>query len=147
LVFVDAFYPDNGQRGIDIGTPESRAAVLAAVDKGEISRSAASQGATAPTMSESDRAWVKRKMTPQPIGVSLQPIQLNGARERIRTKVYIRAAASKSALYDSHVARLRSDPTWQVYELPCAHMVMIEMPERLVQMIREAAPRGDAEAS
>jgi pimeloyl-ACP methyl ester carboxylesterase len=143
LIFVDAFYPDNGQRGIDIGTPESRAAVLAALDKGEISRPAASQGATALTMTEADRAWVKSKMTPQPIGVSLQPIKLSGARERIRTKIYVRATANKSALYDSHVARLRSDPTWRVHELPCAHMVMIEMPECLVEILRAAASDAD----
>jgi pimeloyl-ACP methyl ester carboxylesterase len=139
LVFVDAFYPENGQRGIDVGTPESRAAVLAALNNGEVSRPAASQGATAPTMTHADRAWVKQKMTPQPIGVSLQPIRLSGARERIGTKVYIRATASQSALYDSHVARLRSDTTWQVHELPCAHMVMIEMPQRLVEILRAAA--------
>jgi pimeloyl-ACP methyl ester carboxylesterase len=136
LVFLDAFYPEDGQRGLDLSTPESRNAVLAAVDKGEVSRPAASQGATAPTMTEADRAWVKSKMTPQPIGVSLQPIRLSGARERIGTKVYVRASANRSALYDAHVARLQSDPSWRVHELPCGHMVMIEMPERLVEILR-----------
>jgi hypothetical protein len=137
-VFLDAFLPENGQKGLDLSTPQGREAVLSAVAKGEISRPAASAGATAPTMSAADRAWVQSKMTPHPIGVSMQPIKLTGARERIASKTYIRGTANQNAIYDQHCDKLRADPTWRLLELDCGHMVMIEMPERLVTILLES---------
>ena len=81
IVFLDAFMPEDGQRGIDTQSPGSRDDVLAASKVGEASRPVGS--ASRYGLKGADLAWVDSMLTPQPIGVSLQPIKLTGARDRI----------------------------------------------------------------
>src|SRR5262249_39494677 len=89
IVWLDAFKPENGQRGFDFASDFSRKALLTAVEKGEPGRPAPK--AEAFHVNEKDRAWVDSKLTAQPNGVALQPIKLTGAREKVAKKTYIRA--------------------------------------------------------
>jgi hypothetical protein len=89
IVWLDAFKPENGQRGFDFASDFSRKALLTAVEKGEPGRPAPK--AEAFHVNEKDRAWVDSKLTAQPNGVALQPIRLTGAREKVAKKTYIRA--------------------------------------------------------
>jgi hypothetical protein len=41
--------------------------------------------------------------------------------------------------YDVHYTKLQSDKSWRLYEVPCGHSVMIEMPERLTEILQEVA--------
>ena len=91
VVFLDAFIPDNGQKSLDVASDFSRKGTLEAVAKGEVSRPAPK--AETFHVNEKDRAWVDSKLTPQPVGVALQPIKLTGAREKVAKKTYIRAPA------------------------------------------------------
>jgi pimeloyl-ACP methyl ester carboxylesterase len=73
IVFLDAFMPEgDGTRFIDNAPEVSRRVTLAAFERGEVSLPAP----TAATLdvNEKDRPWVDSKMTPQPLGVLLQPI-------------------------------------------------------------------------
>ena len=90
-------------------------------------------------VNEKDRAWVDAMTTPQPIGVSLQPIRLTDARDRVPRKSYIRATGYPHLIFDACYARFKSDPTWRTYEVPCGHDVMIDMPERLAEILLEVA--------
>src|SRR5215217_8146582 len=72
IVWLDAFKPENGQRGFDSASEFSRKALLAAVERGEPSRPPPK--AEAFHVNEKDRAWIDSKLTPQPNGVALQPI-------------------------------------------------------------------------
>jgi pimeloyl-ACP methyl ester carboxylesterase len=139
IVFLDAFMPENGQKGLDLNSPRSREAVLAAVARGEVSRPPDSAGVASPTMSEKDRAWLNSKATAQPIGVSLYPITLTGARNKVAKKTYVRARGYANPNFDAHYAALKSDPSWRLYEVPCGHSVMVEMPERLTEILLESA--------
>ena len=137
IVFVDAFMPGDGDRGID-NTPEfSRKGILAAMEKGEASR-------PAPTaeffgVNEKDRGWVDSKTTPQPVGVALQPVRLTGARDKVAKKTYIRAAAYPQDFFDRYLAICKADKTWRTAEIPCGHDIMVDMPERLAEALVEAA--------
>src|SRR5262249_30656620 len=95
IVWLDAFKPEDGQRGFDHTSEFSRKGLLAAVEKGEPGRPSPSAEAFCVIDAE-DRAWVDSKTTPQPNGVALQPIRLTGARERVAKKTYIRAAHIRS---------------------------------------------------
>lgn len=64
--------------------------------KGEISNPAPKAAQFA--VSERDCAWVDSKLTPQPIGVALQPIRPTGARERVVKKTDIPRAALQAAV-------------------------------------------------
>jgi pimeloyl-ACP methyl ester carboxylesterase len=136
FVMLDAFMPENGQALIDMQPPPAREPILAAEREG---------AATLPPrpaelfkVNEKDRAWVDAQCTPQPIKCFLQKLTLTGARERIPKKTYIRAAAYPSQYFDAGLASARAK-SWRVYEVPCGHDVMLDMPERLTEILQEAA--------
>jgi pimeloyl-ACP methyl ester carboxylesterase len=136
IVFLDAWMPDDGVRGVDNTSAFSRKGILAAIENGDISRPAPPAELFA--VNENDRAWIDAMMTPQPLGVALQPIRLTGARDRVAKKTYIRAAAWPQEAFDKYLAVCKADPSWRTYELPCGHDVMVDMPERLAEVLVEA---------
>jgi len=139
-VVLDGFVPLDGQRGIDVTNPDMRAATLAAIERGEAGR--APPKAAFFKMNEADHAWVDSKLTPQPVGVALQPIRLTGARERVKTKLYIRAPIYPQPAFDDAYARCKADPTWRTLETTAGHDVMIDAPEWLAQVLIETASGG-----
>jgi pimeloyl-ACP methyl ester carboxylesterase len=137
IVFVDAFLPQNGQRVVDLALPELRATALAAAAKNEVGRPV--PPAKSFGVNERDQAWVDAKMTQQPTLVSLQPIVLSGARDKVAKKTYIRATAHPQSVFDSYLTKAKSDPSWRTYEVSCGHDIMVDMPERLVEILLEVA--------
>jgi hypothetical protein len=75
----------------------------------------------------------------QPIGCFTEKMKLTGARDRIAKKAYIRAASYANPGFDKALARAKADPAWRTYGLPCGHDVMVDMPERLVEILEEVA--------
>jgi pimeloyl-ACP methyl ester carboxylesterase len=137
IVFVDAFLPENGQRVVDLGPPDLRATALAAAARNEVGRPippASSFGVNA-----KDQPWVDAKLTQQPTRVALQPITLAGARDRVARKTYIRASGYPSPIFDRYFEKTKSDPTWRSYAVPCGHDIMVDMPERLAEILVEVA--------
>jgi pimeloyl-ACP methyl ester carboxylesterase len=135
IVYLDAYMPDNGTRGLDNTSEFSRKGILAAIGKGEISRP--SPTAAMFEVNEKDRAWVDSKVTPQPVGVALQPIRLTGARDKVAKKTYIRAASYPQATFDKYLGVCKADRTWRTFEISCGHDVMVDMPERLAEVLVE----------
>jgi pimeloyl-ACP methyl ester carboxylesterase len=137
IVFLDAFMPENGQKGLDLNSERSKAEIAGALQRGDISRPP--PPATTWNVNEKDRAWVDAKQTAQPIGVSLQPIRLTGAREKVARKTYIRATDYFNPNFDRFYAKTKADPSWRTYAVHCGHDVMIDMPDRLVEILEEVA--------
>jgi len=137
IVFLDAFVPENGQKGLDLNSERSRAEIARALKNGDISRPA--PPATTWNVNEKDRAWVDAKQTAQPIGVSLKPIKLTGARDRVAKKTYIRAMNFENPNFDRFYAKTKADRSWRTYEVACGHDVMIDMPDRLTEILLEVA--------
>jgi pimeloyl-ACP methyl ester carboxylesterase len=133
IVFLDAFLPENGERVIDSAPPELRATSLAAAARNEVGRPI--PPAKAFQVNEKDQAWVDT----QPTFVSLQPIVLSGAREKVAKKTYIRATSYPNPNFDKNFEKLKSDSSWRTYGVPCGHDVMIDMPERLTEILLEVA--------
>ena len=138
VVYLDAFVPEDGQKSLDIASDFSRKTFLDAITKGEISR-AGPPATRFHVISEKDQTWVDGKTTPQPIGVSLQPIKLTSAREQVKKKTYIRAPKYPQPFFDSYYQAKQNDPSWRTYEVPCGHDVMVDMPERLTEILLEVA--------
>ena len=137
IVYLDAFMPEDGQRGIDSQSPGSRDAVLAASKAGDASRPAGS--ASRYGLRGADLDWVDSLLTPQPVGVSLQPIKLTGARDRIAKKSFILATEYNNPPFVASHAALKDDPSWRLFDLPCNHDVMLESPEELTQILLDVA--------
>jgi pimeloyl-ACP methyl ester carboxylesterase len=139
LVLVDAHLPEDGQMGIQ--TSNGRKEIEEARLRGDISRPPGT--AEYLMVNENDRAWVESKLTPQPIGVSFQPIRLTGAREAITRKAYVRAPAFISSTFDDSLRRAR-DRGWRIHEVPGGHDVMIDEPALLAQILLNTASDNNA---
>jgi pimeloyl-ACP methyl ester carboxylesterase len=138
IIFLDAYMPEDGDSGQTIGSAFTRESIAKAQEADKVSR----PGPTAEKFlvaSAKDQAWVDSKTTEQPLGVSLQPIKLTGARDRIPKKSYIRAAPYENPAFDSYLENCAADPSWTTYSLPCGHDIMVDMPDRLAEILIEVA--------
>jgi pimeloyl-ACP methyl ester carboxylesterase len=137
IVFLDAYVPQNGQSIYSMSSEKLRETVNAAVKRGETGMAPAR--AAYFKVNEKDRAYVDSKCTPQPVGTYNEPLTITGARERVAKKTYIRAKGFNAPGFDAVVARLRNDPSWKIHDMPCGHDAMIDMPERLTELLLAAA--------
>ncbi len=137
IVYLDAFYPQDGDRMVDLTGPRVREATQAAVQNGDISVPA--PAAAAFGVNEADRAWVDAMCRPQPVGTIVDAIRLTGARERIGKKTYIRARDYANPGFDKAVAALKAQAGWRMLEAACGHDVMVDLPDWLADRLVEAA--------
>lgn len=138
IVFLDAFVPDNGMSLSDYWPPDRR--------KQFEDMAATTGGKTIPPPSaaffkvnEKDQAWVDSRCVPHPYPCFTEKMKLTGARERIGKKAYVRAADYPSPYFSMFYDKYKVDPAWRTYALPCGHDVMIDMPERLTDILEEVA--------
>ncbi len=138
IVFLDADVPEDGQSIADMVDATGRAYLLGFIDRNLVSRPpppARSFG----ILSSADQAWVDAKLTSQPTHLAIEPIRLTGARDRIAKKTYIRAPSWPLALFDRHLEKLKADPSWRTYEIAGGHDSMIDVPDRLTEILLEVA--------
>ena len=137
IVFLDAFVPENGDSMFELTNQVVRDSLTAATARGDIS--VPGRPAAAFLVNEKDQAWVDSLTGPQPIGTMTEKLTITGARERIGKKSYIRAGAYPNPGFDKALARVKADKTWRTFEVPCGHDVMVDMPERLAEILIEVA--------
>jgi hypothetical protein len=80
----------------------------------------------------------QRKGTPHPLATLTQPLQLTGGISRVKRKVYI--LATEPARFTRFYDRLKDEPGWTVYSLPCTHFIQLEMPDELTAILLKAIP-------
>ena len=68
-----------------------------------------------------------------------EKLKLTGAVGKVAKKAYIRAAAYPNPGFDKALARVKADKAWRTYGVPCGHDVMVDMPERLAEILLEVA--------
>jgi hypothetical protein len=66
-------------------------------------------------------------------------VSLSGARERIGKKIFVHATRYRQEPFEAAYTKVRSNPTWTTFELTCGHHAMVDMPERVEQILLEAA--------
>jgi pimeloyl-ACP methyl ester carboxylesterase len=137
IVFLDAFMPDSGDSMAALTSDAVREQLKAAAARGDLG--VPPRPAAAFLVNEKDQAWVDAMCVPQPIGTMTEKLVLTGARDRIAKKAYIRAGAYPNPGFDKAYARAKADASWRTYEVPCGHDVMVDMPERLAEILVEVA--------
>lgn len=138
IVWLDAFKPEDGQKGGDYASDFSRKLMQEAIARGEATRPP--PPATAFFVDEKDQAWVNAKTTPQPNAVAFTPIKLTGAREKVATKVYIRAPKYPQAAFDKAFAECKADKSWKTFEsVKGGHDVMVDNPAWLAEILLQVA--------
>jgi pimeloyl-ACP methyl ester carboxylesterase len=137
IVYLDAFVPQAGDNLISLANPGPRKALEDAVARGDLA--AKPIPAAAFKVNEKDRPWVDAKCTPHPLAAVVEKVTAAGAREKIARKTYIRSGFD-SPVFDQTLARLKAAPDWKTYEVRASgHDVMIDMPDRLVEILLEVA--------
>jgi pimeloyl-ACP methyl ester carboxylesterase len=139
IVFLDAFVPLNGESMASITSQAVRDSLKAASERGEIS--VPPRPAKAFLVNDADQDWVDSLTGPQPIETMTEQVRIAGARDRIAKKSYIRAGAYPNPGFDAALARLKTktDKAWRTYDVPCGHDVMVDMPERLAEILLEVS--------
>ena len=138
IVWLDAFKPEDGQKGTDYISPYSKKAMEEAVAKGEAGRKP--PPAKTFSKSEKDYAWIDSKLAPQPNGPAMQAIRLTGKRETIARKTYIRAPSYPQAAFDKALTECKADKSWRTYIYEdTGHDVMIDRPEWLADVLMTVA--------
>jgi len=135
FVFLDAFVPENGESVASLTT--RRQAIEELVQKGETSMKPVP--AAVFQVNENDRAWVDRMCTPHPLATFTDKPTLTGARNRVAKKAYIRAVGYANPPFDAARDKLKATAGWRIYEVPCGHDVMVDMPDRLTEILLEVA--------
>jgi pimeloyl-ACP methyl ester carboxylesterase len=134
IVWLDAFKPNDGDKPVDYISEFSRKAMEEAMARGEAGRKP--PPAKTYSISEKDYAWIDSKLTPQPNGVSFQPIRLTGKRDVTKRKTFIRAPKYPQAAFDRALAECKADPTWQTFvNENTGHDVMIDQAEWLADLL------------
>jgi pimeloyl-ACP methyl ester carboxylesterase len=139
FVMLDAFFPESGQAQVDLQPSPVREAFLTA--ERAMAPTIPPRPAAAFNVNEKDRAWVDAQCTPHPIKCFLQKLTLTGARERVAHKTYIRAIGFPSQPLDLGLAAARARG-WRIYEVACGHDVMLDMPDRLAEILEDVVPRS-----
>jgi pimeloyl-ACP methyl ester carboxylesterase len=137
IVFLDAFIPQDGDAMVNLTGPAVIEALNAAKAKGALG--VAPRSAEAFGVNAKDRAWVDAMCVPQPVGCFTEPMKITGAVSKIGKKSYIRAGSYANPGFDKALARVKEDKAWRTYSLPCGHDVMVDMPERLAEILLEVA--------
>jgi pimeloyl-ACP methyl ester carboxylesterase len=137
IVYLDAFVPQPGDSLMSLANPGPRKALEDAAARGDLV--AKPVPAVAFKVNEKDRAWVDAKCTPHPLAAVTEKISAVGAREKIARKTYIRATGWDSPVFDQTLAKMKDAPGWKTYEVVSGHDVMIDQPDRLVEILLEVA--------
>ena len=135
LAYVDAFVPEDGQRGYDLLNATQKAQVEEARARGEASRAGPTSAALR-IQRAVDAAWVDAHITQQPLGVSMDAVKLPGARERVPLKLYVRTPLFPQPVIDAVLARCQADAGWRTAVMNhCGHDPMIDDPRGLAALL------------
>ena len=132
LVYLDAFVPKNGEALVNFlpaGAPpptvvnEYCLAPLPAVFFGA---------------SPEVAALVDASTTPMPIACFTQPLKLTGGADRVKKKSYIYCNVPAPTTFTQFYDKLKDDREWTMHTLPCTHIVQIDMPDELTELLVQA---------
>ena len=139
VVWLDAFKPEDGRALVDLVAASARQTYADAAARGELGMPLAPRLSTA-SVNPRDEAFVRAKLTPQPIATYMQTLNYRGGLERIAKKTYVRLPDFPNPTFDEAFAACKSDTSWSTAELTdCGHYAMFDAPERLAALLLRAA--------
>jgi len=133
LVYVDAVLPQDGQSMVDInGQPPGGDGWLMPVPD-------------PPPGQTPEQAAAWSRLVPHPRATLEEKVHLSQPLETQRfTRTYIKAAnpprnPENPGSFWLAADRVRNDPAWRYFELPCGHSIQRELPHELAALLLELA--------
>lgn len=125
IVYLDAFFPRNGQSLDDIvgATRPATNGLVAPLTAEQFNVNAA------------DRSWVNAHMTPQSAACFAEKLSVSGVLDKIGRKTYVRAQFDSTPHFHQNYDRLSKDSTWRTFTVPCGHDVMVDKPAELAEIL------------
>jgi hypothetical protein len=81
-----------------------------------------------------DRTWVESLCTPQPFATLTERIELTVRFHSVALKGYV-LATGRGRNFSRFRDSVAHNPQWALYEIPCGHDVMIDMPEETAAIL------------
>ena len=138
ILYMDAFYPENGESLNDLvpGPPHLPA------DPNDylVPPPRVNLVGFNAHMTPEARASYEERRVPQSAFCFSEKAQLRGARERIAHKTYVLATGYPNETFAPMARRLRSRQDWRVEEMPFTHDLMHVAPQETADMIESALP-------
>jgi pimeloyl-ACP methyl ester carboxylesterase len=131
LVFCDAFVPADGDSWWNLANDHYRRRVIAG---------ARANGRTATPSPGTDP-----RRRPHPLASLFQGLHLGDGIDRVARRTLIYASAWEPTPFRQQFERLRTDPAWEVHDVPVGHAVYNEAPDMLVDILTDVGPAGLAQ--
>jgi pimeloyl-ACP methyl ester carboxylesterase len=144
IVYLDAFFPENGKCALDYVVPERAARMR---EEGERVGSITPPPVSLWGLSKPEHIdFVKPREVRHPYRTMSQKIILKNEAALARLgKTFIYCSSPATGSFDQFAAKYRNDPKWQFHELKTGHDAMILMPERVAEiLLTQANPRAGA---
>jgi pimeloyl-ACP methyl ester carboxylesterase len=138
LVYLDAFLPENGQSLFDINLPANTQAFLAkAGDSGGLSVPA--PPAAYFNVNAKDAARVDALATPFPLSCFTERLKLTGRHKTVGKHTYVHSTVlPRESPFKPFYERVKNDPAWAAHTLACGHDAMLDMPEKVTEILEAA---------
>lgn len=138
LVYLDAWLPKNGDSIMSLSPDVYK--LMHIKDAGRFGGMACSPIPTAVlNVNEQDRAWVDRMATPHPLATMVEALQLQGNYLKVKKKIFSLASAWEPNPFRQFYEPLREDPAWAIRTIESGHDAMLDKPEEVANLLREAA--------
>ena len=136
LVYLDAFLPDNGESLADIGPR------LAVSDTGGIESAWLVPPLPRAFEDPVEGEWISRRRVAHPIGCFIEPVRLRQPIEDFPfTRTYIKATGEPrpeaGGPFWTAGDRAKTSPAWRYREIATNHMIPVNRPEELVEILLE----------
>jgi len=138
IMYMDAFFPENGQSLNDLVPgpphgPTEEGGYLVAPPRANLVGFNTHMDAAA-------RAAYEERRMPQSAHCFSEKVGLSGARDRVPQKTYVLATGYKNDTFAPVAAMLRNRPGWRVEEMPYTHDLMHVAMQDTADMIESAIP-------
>ena len=138
LVFLDAFVPENGQCHMDLFPLE-----YAQLMRQDAQENGEGYKLTPPppervNLNAGDVEWAKTMLVKHPLASFEHKLALTGCCQRVARRTYI-LATGWSSPFEKFARRFEQDLTWNVKRIDCGHIVMLDRPKELADMLAAAA--------
>jgi len=135
LVYLDAIVPHPGESWSSQHTPEAVAARIksAMADGGGVAIPPPDPKVFG--LAGRDYEWVKRRMTPQPLGLYQETLHFDAVRVATLPRTFIDCTDPALAAIAAMRKRVREEAGWRVLELKAGHDAMISAPRQLTETL------------
>jgi pimeloyl-ACP methyl ester carboxylesterase len=141
VVYLDASIPQDGRSLFDLNPPIFRAIVEEEARKtGDGWKWPLPDWAeigsyiSLADLTEADRAWMRARGTPHPLGTMTQPVRLGNPDAEVIPRTYV-YCGPLDAPVPPHVEQARTAPGWRYVELTTSHWPMISKPRETAEIL------------